>query len=384
MSSLLNKIILLIGAAVLLIAGYIAYTYSGQTITEQFEGSIPFIWNRNVNLTVAQYTEARPSPYILLLGGGYQSGKSRLIEVLAQEKIENGRFVIKFDAAEAKSYDDFLSILKLAISNGLSYFKMYGSANSLLRASEKLDPSSKGSSTNVDNAISRIYSIFSKLIDSITEEHFSTESVQKFFKYLELISENLRPIIFIHNYDSIKSLNSTLIPKILDSLSSYLSRRNNYEQTIPVILEIKNSLSLINLTNSDIFEYFEMPELENTQQHYTVEHQIFTAQQLRKIIGTFGAHAGSLAKAFEDRRFGITIDDSISNQIAKISKIVKAASEGLNENSTKMICTKEIWNFDVFQIDQFRELIEEEMLYITKSLDLKFANKAVRNSLCKE
>ncbi|KAH0787044.1 hypothetical protein GPJ56_009042 [Histomonas meleagridis] len=384
MSSLRNKLILLIGAAVLLVAGYIAYMYSGQTITEQFEGSIPFIWNRNVNLTVAQYTEARPSPYILLLGGGYQSGKSRLIEVLAQEKIENGRFVIKFDASEAKSFEDLCTLLKLAISNGLTYYKMYGSSNSLLRAAEKLDSSGKSTATNSGAAISKIYSIFSSLIDSIDLPHFSTQQAQKFFKYLELISENLKPIIMIHNYDFIKSLDSPLIPRILDSLSSYLSRRNNYEQTIPVILEIKNSLSLINLTNPTIFGYFEMPELENTQHHYTTEYQIFTAPQLKKIINAFGAHSGAIAKVFEDRRFGIQIEDSIANQINKITRVVKAATIGADENSTKIICAKE--NVDVNEVnaEKLRPLFDEEMIYVTKSLEIKFANKAVRNALCKE
>lgn len=377
--SLIVFIISIIG----LISGYYQYPHKG--IHEQFEGSIPFIWNRNFNLTVCQYCDARPSPSVLLIGGGYKSGKSRLIEMISKEKIESGRFVIKFDAGIADSLEDLLVTLKLAMSKAIINVESYGLTPALIKSAEKL--SGRTISGGVSEATSALYKIFESDIDGmlVDESKFSTTRITKLFDDLEEISDYLNPIIFVHNFDSIRRLKSSkfldIADKALKVLGSYVSRRNNYEQSIPIILEIKNSLELLNLRELDTYRYFEVTKLDNVIHHYVIENQAFSLSQLKKITSIFGAHAGSIAKIYNDMKYNIKLDESINLEIKKLEKIITSKINLQDSNITKMFCTKSTLS-DISTLEKYKALFEEGFLYLSKSLDIKIANKAIKRILC--
>ncbi|OHT14226.1 hypothetical protein TRFO_15531 [Tritrichomonas foetus] len=386
-----SRIFIIFSGVVLLSAGIISYFL--QPVPEKidrFEGPIPFIYTSSINKTVRHYIETRPSRFVLLIGGPSNSGKSRLIDILAQESIENSRLVIKLDVNAASSIEEFAKFLKVALVEGLTNIRSSISANKIKNVNNEIDMAEESQQTVSDPKIAKLFNILERNIDLSYQKGFSEKHIHRFFEILEAMSDNFRPIIFMHNFDKIASLGTDEDPefgsKLIKSVSAGLSRRDLYQQTVPIVLEIKNTLYLVNKTQNPIFRYFEIDhELGDVTNELVDNAPVFNLFELRKVIKKFGAHGGSISKIFESLRYGQKIDDAIDELYQSYKVMVKSNIAGRKEALAvvKRICdakgTLPIGNLT--DIEYIRPLFDG-CVYLSKEFQIRASNRAVVDALC--
>ena len=80
-------------------------------------------------------------------------------------------------------------------------------------------------------------------------------------------------------------------------------------------------------------------------------------------------------------KYNIKLDESINLEIKKLEKIITSKINLQDSNITKMFCTKSTLS-DISTLEKYKTLFEEGFLYLSKSLDIKIANKAIKRILC--
>ena len=380
-----------IGFVLLIIAAVVVHFLSPSVEPiDRFEGPIPYVFTSAINKTVRHYVETRPSRFVLLIGGPSQSGKSRLIDILASEAADHSRLVIKLDVAAANSIEEFAKFLKVAIVEGLTNIRASINANKLKNVNNEIDMSSEASQETVlDPKVAKLFNLLGKTIDGAYKNGLSERNIHRFFYLLEALSDDFNPIIFMHNYDKLATLGTKDDPefgkKLISSLIAVLSRRDLYQDTIPIVLEIKNTLYLINKSQNPIFRYFEMGELGDVSKELVEEAPIFNQFELKNVIKTFGAHGGSIAKIFESLRYGQKIDKAINKLIQSIKVTTKNKIVN-NPNAqlfVKHFCEskKPLYFTNITDIDSISPLFNN-LLYLSKDFQVKASNRAVFNALC--
>lgn len=383
------KIYLIVGGLLLLICSIIPFILSGDTeIIERFEGPIPYIPTTGINKTVRHYIETKPSRFVLLLGGPSQSGKSRLIDILHKESVENLRLSIRIDGGQANSIEDLMNFVKVGLVEGLAPIQSSISFKNdeNLQITENIPKNQK--MTN-EQKMAKIYQALVHAIDLSYKNGFSERNIHRFFEILEAVSEFLHPIIFVHNYDRISTIGTYNDPdfgkKMIDSIIAYLKPRDLYLQNVPIVLEIKNTLYLLQMNNFPMFRYFEMEPLGDVTKDLVEKTPVFNLYELKTVIKSFGAHGGSIAKIFESLRYGMKIDaaiESISKSIRKGLRTKIANNEHIIQ-LTKRLCEGK-GTMPITNISHIKDLapLFDGYLYLSKDFQIKASNKEITNVLC--
>lgn len=383
-----TKIYLFISSLVLLIGGLVSFYFSRRKeVIDRFEGPIPFVFTAGVNKTVRHYITTKPSRYVLFIGGPAQSGKSRLIDILAQESSENNRLVLKIDAGQANSIEDFMNFLQVSLVRGLTPIRSSIDVRTIDQEFDEKASINQKESNQIKTA--KLYQMLKKSIDDSYSFGFSERSIHKFFNLLESVSDKLNPIIFIHNYDRIIDLGTDDDPKfglkLIESVCAYLSRRNLYTQNVPIVLELKNSLYSLRYKHNSVFRYFEMEQLSDAVNFLVDYAPVFNLFELKKVIKNFGAHGGSIAKVFECLRYGMKIDEAIDHLQNLIKRGVHSKLEKYPDAYVyvKRFCDSK----GVLHIGNRTEIEHlapffDGYLYLSKNMQIMPSNKAVVTALC--
>ena len=197
------KIYLITGGLLLLIASIIPFLFSGHAeIIERFEGPIPFIPTNGINKTVRHYIETEPSRFVLLIGGPSQSGKSRLIDILHKESVENYRLSIRIDAGQVNSIEELMEFVKVALVEGLAPIQTSIS----FKNDENLEMTENIPKNHKMTPEQKSAKIYQALIRTIDESYKNGFSERKTLFQFPDVTDIFHPIIFIHNYDRISTL----------------------------------------------------------------------------------------------------------------------------------------------------------------------------------
>ena len=143
-----RNIILAVGIFVL--AAFIYYIITMRRTFVRHQGRIPYVWNDDFNLTIRQYINTAPTRNVLVLTGPYQCGKSRALNVMANDLATTRHFVVNCDFSTAKTPEDVISLFKIGVINGLSAVRPYLSSSQINRAADVFKPQ-KLSTKEIEN-----------------------------------------------------------------------------------------------------------------------------------------------------------------------------------------------------------------------------------------
>lgn len=390
------------------------------------EERFPFFWNPVLNKTLKKYVSILPSRYIVFLTGPYKSGKSRTLYNLTNDLIQKeGRLVLNFDFDSFNSTESLIKHAKIAIQNGLIELRPYINSHVL----KEVQPSSFGTSLNIppglDILLSGVYGNLVKPIDLLFNSinnsdnqpdalhQYQTRAVWEFFKELNSYSNNLRPVIFIHGGDNLLhptgdkpiNNNSSYSP-LFEILRADLSRRNQYTNYIPIVIELHDSSLLPSFDdNPSIVEEFGSMnsirvvttdgEINETASDILIRSRLFTSYEIRKMQKEIGKHGGSYAHILEGLKFGDKIENSIDIEKKMIDSEVKEllhlsqlnssySSEQRRNRLIQKICKGK---GDLFlssrdDILLLKPLFQYGYLYNDEEMNTHVANKAVLRSIC--
>lgn len=355
----------------------------------RFSGRFPFILNDSFNKTVTIYSDSRPSRFIFAITGGYKTGKSRILYANAQADVKKGFCPIVVDFGLCEKLSDVIDFLKLKIAESLT--KFYPNLDStdvkMLTDMHKYDYLvDKNASIQFPSIqISKIYSILATSLDSIEENGFNEYGIFKFFDVLSYYEPIFHFTIYIHNYDNIFSLSSNAIPKlgekINDAAIARLSNGDQFTQFIPVYVEIKNSLRMINSPQN--VKFFVTPSIEKESQQL-VKSKVFRSNEFKLIQQEFGANPGVMTDIFEDLKYGVFLNASINNIKASMSKMIDDVVGKKSNKAIRMFC-KNRDNFvanDSSMLESMDGLFANGLLFIRRDMKVDVANKAVADILC--
>ena len=373
-----NKVASVVGAVLVLALAYAMFPARSRPI-DRTDGPIPFVWNWRFNQTIREYLNTQPSRYVLLLTGPYQSGKSRLMDVLSADMVRDGRLVIKFDAGVARNIEDLKKLLTLSIIDGFTAISESLSGNRLRTVAEEGEGEADVNTTIANREVARIFKTLTYSINNIDKGGISDRHISRIVRILEQMYDVAHPVIFIDNVDRIADLGTDSDPefgqKLLRVLLAKLSRRDLYEHRIPVVCEAKDSSFALRVAEGNMFRVIEVSELEDPQRTLVVENQVFKASELKLIMQAFGAHAGSIARVYESLRYGVDVEKAIKVEEDKVTGRVKSLLRGNESLCNAKLTTRQT-------SDTVVDLLKEGLLYVTNGNEIVPANKAVARALC--
>ncbi|EAY05875.1 hypothetical protein TVAG_284580 [Trichomonas vaginalis G3] len=389
LQSIPNQVkIYLAGAIVLLVAIILILTRKTEIFEATLDGKLPFVLSSQMNATFYNYITTLPVSYVALITGRQESGKSRALNYFSDTQTQLGRLVLNIDLKSVNTYEDLLSVFRISAIEQFNIIKQIISSSNLKKIVDfNYDANlNLPEATPLPDKLKNLYfSLYSQL-NHLLDHKFSQRSVFEFGRLLSLNYHALAPIVIIQNYDRIYNITAPNDPefgiKLADAIESYLSARSHLNHKIPVFFEIKNSLLKIQHRWGNAFRFIEMQDIENAEREYTSHYKIFSPQEIKKIIGAFGTHPGSLSSMFEARKLGINLDVAISNEQTRLKNIVNVESR--DNTTVKAFCSAPYQFHPTTEkhISDFYDLIEQGLLYLDNELILQPSNKAVFTAMC--
>ncbi|KAH0788806.1 hypothetical protein GPJ56_007488 [Histomonas meleagridis] len=343
----------------------------------RYQGLFPIYWDKTFNSSIQYYIQTRPTRNVALITGARQSGKSTVLNQISEKLQNEGRFVVNVDALEVKTLDDLVKRIRAAVALGLTQAYNILSTNMITGLNEIQDPQNETSlpiPSFPNPALQKPFIAISSTLESIG--NFSEMAVHKFFDTFEAYEELLRPVLIFQNIEYIYELDS----RIIKSAVSRLSRRNHYNDYVPVFVEIKNSHNLINLETTSSFQVLTIKPIHDSRTKFVFTNPLFRRSEYRKIFNTFGSHQGTFARVFEDLRYNVPIEKSILNIKEEIKQTIQRI--GISKVPSE-ICSKSekvLLNFN--ETAQLAPLFANGYLVLNDGMYVKFMNKEVRTTLC--
>lgn len=337
-----SKKTLILSITILLISIIFGYTYFLSRLFVRRTDPLPCIWPAQLNSTLYEYIKTLPSRHIYVLAGPLKTGKSTLLTNLTNELRQRNRLVFNFDYKKAKSLHDVQGFTQLAIFEALKFFN---------------NPSIYQSISPVD-----------------VENSFS---VNTFLDSLENLQGIATPIIIIQGVGQLQKV----APQMYEIGLSRFSRRNQYNDNIPVIIETRNSL-FRNKYIPSFFRIIEIDEIEDPYKTLSKNLHAFSSSEIKKIKASIGFQGGPINNIFQEVKKSNNIDNAILKEINHINK--KVLKYRTNGTIIQRLCdTKEkpilIGKGD---LDTIIPLLNKGLVYITNEYKLKASNHAVWKSLC--
>ncbi|OHT02885.1 hypothetical protein TRFO_06938 [Tritrichomonas foetus] len=365
-----------LGVGVFLLAAFIYYIITMRRTFERHSGRIPYVWNHDFNRTLRQYINTLPSRNVLVLTGPYQSGKSRALDVMAND-LSTNHLVLNVDLSTAHSPEDVISLFRIAVINGLAAIYPHISSSKISKSSEEFK-SDFETDKNIDPFFGRVYNAFCRVLDRSLMYSYS---FTKFFDYLESLKTTLRPIVFIHNFDNFQVAS----PELYESAMARLSRRPLYLDFVPVVCEIRNSsFRISNQITPESLRFLEVKELKDPTRDLVVLTRALSDLELRKIMAAFGGHGGTIDRVFEDLKQGMSIEKSIEKQQKAVETYLRNLLNGTFPQPLYEVCrmngAAKITNTD--DLNALVPLLESGHLYLSPGFVVKTAHNGVKKALC--
>ena len=360
----------------------------------------PYIWTEAFNKTIRNYVNKYPSRDVLFITGGYRTGKSRALDIIANELKQEGRLAITLDAKNFWPIQTFLNSIKGNIATTLIQIKQNLPSDTIKKLTEKR---AKRNSrvfenytmpNNLDPCFYGVYLSLAKTIDQIyneTERKVSAFYVSKFFDRLEFYKDYLKPVVIIHNYDSLLSIrqnasrSNTISLSLLDSIESRFKRRNLYRDFVPVLLEVKDTLFLVNESENELLTPTSVARTApatKKESEILIQQKYLTKSEFNKLHKKFGGHIGHFVECYEDMVYAdkdFTINDAINNRMNDLKEELNRIMNDYSKQNAKKICRKKA---TADMIDSLKPLIKRGYVIVEKDLSLSFGSKAVQEIIC--
>ena len=348
----------------------------------RYRGPIPYVWTETFNRTVTNYARIRPSRNVLLISGPRKSGKSRALNQLELDLTAAGHFVINIDPRPASNLTDLLRITASSIARALVTAKSRLSSSEM-RDLLELQPRFTNCSSPLpifhDAGLDKVYRGLIGPLEGFLGDNFSEAAVHTFFDTLELYASVLNPVLLVQNVDQVKSMN----PAIVDAARARLSRRDQYEDYVPVLVELQNSSFRV-VNQNPVFRVVRAGGMKDSHRLFVSKNKVFSGNEFNKITSVLGENAGVFARVFEDLKFDISLDDSLGRFQRRARVIVNRTMSGRTGSAARRFCHGP----DKFRLrgsgdlEEFMPLIENGFLYVRKGHGVVPMNKEVVRALC--
>lgn len=376
-----NKIIIIAGgsAGFLLLVGLVVYL----TRFVRYMGEMPYLWDPSFNQTLLSYTKTRPSRYVLALTGGYKTGKSTAMNLIAKYASNSQIFPIVVDFDLANSLQDCIDIFKLQL---LQTFSKGSNKldNSNLKALADLhlyDYLADRTTESLPNPAFRTpYSAITNALNSITKHGFNEYGVHRVLQVLAYYEPVFHFTIFIHNYDKIYQFENG--EKITNAALSYLVNNNQYINYLPIIVEVKNSYRRFNISRS--VEYLPIPAF-NAQINELVNKRYFRRKEANLILNQIGPNPGPFAEIHRAIRYGKTFEEAFEQAISRLDKYVESVADdkirsetlpAFCKNGAKVVGSQK-------DIESIYPLFEKGLLVINNDLKIESGLPYSSKKYCK-
>lgn len=370
-----NKNIVKYGILVLVVTVVIAIFFRKKEFI-RFSGKIPYGWDSSINYTLHDYIKTQPSRNVLLLTGGYQSGKSAAFNILANELTSSGgAFVISADFSTVQKDSDFLGILKIAVYKGLSLLRQPTSYQ--IKQIEELFPKTEESDEiGLIPSYGRIFSALSKDLETLE----GTVGITRFFDKLERINDVFKVCVFFHSIDNVYRF----APTCFDALFARFERRASYTDYVPVLCELKDSSLRLKFNLSDLsVQVVEINGITNPKQDFVTKASVFREEELDEILDNFGPHGGMIEKVFEDLKLGISLENAIESSRRALQSVLMKDLSKISEEKRVALCKNESF-IDKNDVQTYNGLLSRGFICINDELEIKFAHRGVQALICNQ
>ena len=339
---------------------------------------IPYGWDKDLNYTLHDYVKTQPSRNILILTGGYQSGKSRAFEVLAKElKAGSSALVISADFSTVFSEQDVLGILKIATYEGFSLLRPPSSYYQRLLTD--LFPATSYSDDNgLYSAYARAFTALAADLDSMDKGNVG---LSRFFNKLEKINEFLPVYIFINSLDNVY----LYAPKCFEALFARFQKRTTYTDYVPILCELKDSSLRLLFKADDIsVQIIDTTNgVSDPRHNFVSKASIFTDDELKMTMKNFGSHGGMFERVFEDLKLGFSVEDSIDLNQRKIEQLINESLSDLSPENITFLCNNETTTaLSRENVATYKNLFSKGLITLTEKMTFKFAHIGVRKAVC--
>lgn len=383
-------------------------------------GRMPFIWNRNLNLTVKNYLETDPSNQILVISGPYNSGKSHILEQISDNLIHSKRFPLIMRADQSVTIEDLVDSIKINslktiddLSNLMTPVEIQKYATlslSSMAFSKKRDhPLFSRTASNLYSHIDSIglanmYHYMETVADSLL---VVDKDPDLFFDLVTRIDQVIKPYVLIFGFNNLrklKSKNGANLGAILYNHSfNRFIRRTQYTEYVPYVLEITDTGVFLNKSSrhyleSDLFVYGFTDQIENFIDEVSHKRSLFTQKEALYLQENFGGHGGSVSYVFHEMQVKRPIEESTKTLNSKLnlqlSQTVKnttdpvwyqiCSSKGNKKNNQALTNEGEVKWHDIWPAGRklLRPLIKKGLIYTNVSKIIKPAHPGVYNYIC--
>ncbi|EAY16861.1 hypothetical protein TVAG_150120 [Trichomonas vaginalis G3] len=368
---------LIIGSIIIiLIAAVIIYFWRP---FRRYEAQFPYFWANSYNRTIINYLNKRPSRQVLYITGPTQSGKSRSMNIVAQNLTEKGRFVLNLDGENFWPLTSLSDWMHTAILRGLIEVKPYLPKDRLSQLYEKKKNQLNNAKLPalLDPQLGQVYHSLTRSLSNIPDKnHISTFAVSQFIDKLEYYRNSLQPVIMIHNFD--KLYNNATLP-LYDAILSRLARRNLYLDHVPIILEVRDTLFLKKF--GDLLPLLDICYTEEVPPHLTevlYQKKYFTKSEWRKLYKNFGGNMGLFQKVYNDLLFGTNIDQAINNRVNEAFEVIKNDVPKETSSQARQLCRNDLITYS----PDLDPLIQKGYLLLNKNSTVHVGNRAIKKALC--
>ncbi|OHS97510.1 hypothetical protein TRFO_36264 [Tritrichomonas foetus] len=347
-------------------------------------GRMPFIWNHKLNVTIKNYLSTVPSNQVLFISGPYQSGKSRILELIADFLISTKRFPFIMRADQSVTVEDLVDSIKI---NSLKVMQ---------RLSQRLSPieiqqfGALCQSKDVDHpqfsdiGMARAYDYVESVADSLLGD------TKLFFDRLTRIDQSIPTCVLIFGFDRLlkmKSNNGTKLGKIIfNETYHHFRHRTQYAEYIPYVIEIMDTSMFLRKKNSDpSFIYAFTDQIENPVNMVSVQRNLFTTKETQFLVESFGGHGGSFSYVFDEMQIKRPIKQSTETLKQKLNVVLSNTIKETKSPVWYQICQSDgeiPWNHVSMNKQLILPLIKKGLLYANEDKIIKTAHPGVLNYIC--
>lgn len=332
------------------------------------------------NSSIIQFLNSKPSRGVLVINGFYGMGKTFGLYSLAKGLVVKGRTSICIDFAQVQTMDDFVFQIKVEIMEAIQKSKPFISANDIRLINTLRDsPDYHNNYTIPEQILQKSYQILAFHIDSIKENGFNEEGYVNFLDSLEQLENSFHFCLFLLNFHDISNFNDTngnrIGEKLLNALLSWISRRHLIHNSVPIILETKDSTLMLNKAN---YETMSIIQIHNNEDYNNLMKKCFNPKEHKLIYQQFGNHYLHINRINEALKSGDDIYSSINREIQFIRILIN------NTKLPKSFCDSQFpFTAPISFINKHIHLFKNGILMLSPMMKVTPANNAVLEVLCK-
>ncbi|KAH0795760.1 hypothetical protein GPJ56_000338 [Histomonas meleagridis] len=273
-------------------------------------GTFPFIWNRDLNISVHNYLSRDPANHVLIVTGPYKTGKSRLLDILSKKIISNKGLPISVHVENTNTVEEVVDSIKISAIKSLSLLSEVLSPSEVQNLGSLSVIPKPNRTLFTDLSLSRAYHLIEDAADSLLTQP------EDFLNLISRFNPIVKPYIFVYHADKLPKLKTIdgrkLGSHIFNVTYHRLLNRAQYSEFVPFVVELTNSLhSLKSKRLGEMFEFAFTAPIQNTLEKVHVTNRLFTSQEAAEIIKKFGGHGGSLAYVYEEMQTYESFEDSM-------------------------------------------------------------------------